>query len=151
MSEARAKQVLAIPAFAAGRLCSTFGDEMGGTFLRDAWQRPAGEGKLQGGGITACRKRCHVMERAGVALPMSAARSCRPPPPRATRSWPGVSSAPWVFRWSCIRATRMRPTSHMNVRFFSAPAMSWWFGGGFDLTPYVPYEEDVVLVASRRA
>jgi coproporphyrinogen III oxidase len=35
------------------------------------------------------------------------------------------------------------PTSHMNVRFFSAGDV-WWFGGGFDLTPYIPYEQDIV-------
>lgn len=40
------------------------------------------------------------------------------------------------------------PTSHANVRFFFAekhdePAI-WWFGGGFDLTPYYPFEEDAV-------
>jgi coproporphyrinogen III oxidase len=40
------------------------------------------------------------------------------------------------------------PTSHMNVRLFvaehpSEPAI-WWFGGGFDLTPYYGYEEDCV-------
>jgi coproporphyrinogen III oxidase len=36
------------------------------------------------------------------------------------------------------------PTSHMNVRFFSAGDV-WWFGGGFDLTPCIAYEDDVVL------
>lgn len=40
------------------------------------------------------------------------------------------------------------PTSHANVRFFLAekegePSV-WWFGGGFDLTPYYPFEEDVL-------
>ena len=40
------------------------------------------------------------------------------------------------------------PTSHANVRFFIAekkaePAI-WWFGGGFDLTPFYPFEEDAV-------
>ena len=40
------------------------------------------------------------------------------------------------------------PTSHANVRFFMAikdglPA-AWWFGGGFDLTPYYPFDEDVL-------
>ena len=38
------------------------------------------------------------------------------------------------------------PTSHMNVRFFVADAGSkeviWWFGGGFDLTPYYGYQDD---------
>ncbi len=40
------------------------------------------------------------------------------------------------------------PTSHANVRFFLAEkeheAPVWWFGGGFDLTPYYPFEEDAV-------
>ncbi len=40
------------------------------------------------------------------------------------------------------------PTTHMNVRYFEARAANaesvWWFGGGFDLTPYYPFDEDVV-------
>jgi coproporphyrinogen III oxidase len=40
------------------------------------------------------------------------------------------------------------PTSHMNVRFFRVDAAGgdpvWWFGGGFDLTPYYAFEEDAV-------
>ena len=38
------------------------------------------------------------------------------------------------------------PTTHMNVRFFVAKKDGeepiWWFGGGYDLTPYYGYEED---------
>lgn len=40
------------------------------------------------------------------------------------------------------------PTSHANVRFFIAEKEGeppvWWFGGGFDLTPFYPVEADVV-------
>ena len=40
------------------------------------------------------------------------------------------------------------PTTHMNVRFFNAAGQGekpvWWFGGGFDLTPYYPFMDDVV-------
>jgi coproporphyrinogen III oxidase len=40
------------------------------------------------------------------------------------------------------------PTTHMNVRFFIADPPDgepvWWFGGGFDLTPYYPRAEDVL-------
>jgi coproporphyrinogen III oxidase len=40
------------------------------------------------------------------------------------------------------------PTTHANVRFFIASKEGadpvWWFGGGFDLTPYYPFKEDVV-------
>lgn len=40
------------------------------------------------------------------------------------------------------------PTAHANVRFFIAekpgePSV-WWFGSGFDLTPYYGFEEDVI-------
>src|SRR5215213_6826263 len=35
------------------------------------------------------------------------------------------------------------PTSHANVRLFTARGGEvWWFGGGFDLTPVYPFEED---------
>ena len=40
------------------------------------------------------------------------------------------------------------PTTHMNVRFFVAEKDGerpvWWFGGGFDLTPYYGFEEDAI-------
>lgn len=40
------------------------------------------------------------------------------------------------------------PTSHMNIRFFVAEKEKhhsvWWFGGGFDLTPFYGFEEDCV-------
>jgi len=41
------------------------------------------------------------------------------------------------------------PTAHANFRIFSAWAAAggdpvWWFGGGFDLTPYYGFEEEVV-------
>ena len=40
------------------------------------------------------------------------------------------------------------PTSHANVRFFVAEKAGeepvWWFGGGYDLTPYYGFEEDCV-------
>jgi coproporphyrinogen III oxidase len=46
------------------------------------------------------------------------------------------------------------PTVHMNVRFFiAAPGKEpvWWFGGGMDLTPYYPFEEDVRLTSTAPA
>jgi coproporphyrinogen III oxidase len=38
------------------------------------------------------------------------------------------------------------PTSHANLRFFRAESdpPAWWFGGGFDLTPYYGFDEDCV-------
>ena len=46
------------------------------------------------------------------------------------------------------------PTSHANVRFFIAEKEGaepvWWFGGGYDLTPYYGNEEDCQALASNR-
>jgi coproporphyrinogen III oxidase len=40
------------------------------------------------------------------------------------------------------------PTTHLNVRLFCAEAADaepiWWFGGGFDLTPYYPFDADIL-------
>ena len=42
----------------------------------------------------------------------------------------------------------MAPTTHFNVRYFEATKQGsepiWWFGGGFDLTPYYGFNEDCV-------
>ena len=37
------------------------------------------------------------------------------------------------------------PCSHLNVRYFEVGSKEWWFGGGFDLTPSFPFEEDIKL------
>jgi coproporphyrinogen III oxidase len=36
------------------------------------------------------------------------------------------------------------PTFHANLRFFQIDETHWYFGGGFDLTPYYPFKEDVI-------
>ena len=67
-------------------------------------------------------------------------------PPSATadhgRNWPGAVSRPLAYRWSYTRKIHLVPTSHANVRFFMAEKDGeqpvWWFGGGYDLTPYYP-------------
>tara|TARA_B100001996_G_scaffold367483_1_gene339162 strand:+ start:686 stop:1561 length:876 start_codon:yes stop_codon:yes gene_type:complete len=37
------------------------------------------------------------------------------------------------------------PCSHLNIRYFDLSKNKWWFGGGYDLTPYFPYSDDVKL------
>jgi coproporphyrinogen III oxidase len=124
-------------------LCRSFGEEMGGSFLRDEWQRPPGTGKLHGGGITAVQEGGAVMERAGVAL--SDVRGSQLPPAATARN-PQLAGRQFrAMGVSVVMHPRNphAPTSHMNVRFFSAGDV-WWFGGGFDLTPYIPYEQDFI-------
>jgi coproporphyrinogen III oxidase len=109
-----------------------------GVFVEDAWER--GRSRILTDGA--------VIEKGGVNFShvtgdnMPATASARRPE-LAGRSYQamGVSlvihpESPYV------------PTSHANVRFFVAEKPGeepvWWFGGGFDLTPYYPFEEDCV-------
>ncbi len=142
-NDSRSTQVLGYLHRLQDDLCRTFGDEMSGGFLRDAWQRPEGEGKLQGGGITAVQEGGEVMERAGVAL--SDVRGSQLPPSATARNPQLAGRSFRAMGVSVVMHPKNphAPTSHMNVRFFSAGDV-WWFGGGFDLTPFIPYEEDIV-------
>ncbi|MFA6036574.1 MAG: oxygen-dependent coproporphyrinogen oxidase [Legionellales bacterium] len=114
----------------------------GKTFIQDDWKR-----ELGGGGRTRVIQG-NVIEQGGVnfshvygnELP-KAATLARPELAGCSFQALGVSLVlhphnPYV------------PTTHMNVRFFIAEkpnqAPVWWFGGGFDLTPYYPNREDCV-------
>lgn len=113
------------------------------SFIKDNWERAEG-----GGGLTCLLRHGEVLESAGVNFSHVMGSNL---PPSATLARPelagrtfealGVSSVvhpqnPYV------------PTSHLNVRYFIATkeneAPLWWFGGGFDLTPYYPFHEDVI-------
>ena len=144
MSEQRSEQVLGYLKSLQDNLCSTFGGAyMGGSFERDAWERPTAEGRLQGRGITAVQEGGEVFERAGVAF--SDVRGSQLPPSATARN-PQLAGREFrAMGVSVVMHPRNphAPTSHANVRFFNAGDV-WWFGGGFDLTPYIPYDEDCV-------
>jgi coproporphyrinogen III oxidase len=114
-----------------------------GNFVEDNWQREQG-----GGGRTRVLSNGNVIEQGGVnfshvfggKLPASAT-AARPELVGRTFQAVGVSLV--------IHPKNPHiPTSHANVRFFIAEKPGekpvWWFGGGFDLTPFYPLEEDVV-------
>jgi coproporphyrinogen III oxidase len=126
-------------------LCGALeGADAGVTFLRDAWERPAGHASgLMGRGITAVLEGGALLERAGVAL--SDVRGTRLPPAATARNPQLAGQNFRAMGVSVVIHPRnpQIPTSHLNVRYFSAGDV-WWFGGGFDLTPYVPYEEDII-------
>jgi coproporphyrinogen III oxidase len=72
-------------------------------------------------------------------------------PPAATAQRPDMVGATWEATGvSLVFHPRnpYLPTTHANVRFFiaSKPGMppAWWFGGGFDLTPFYPFDQDVL-------
>jgi coproporphyrinogen III oxidase len=131
-------------------ICNALADEDGGKpFIEDSWDRDNDSStNLKGGGRSRVMEEGAVFEKAGInfshvhgdTLPGSATAHR---PELAGRSFQalGVSLVihprnPYV------------PTSHANVRFFIAEKDGedpvWWFGGGFDLTPYYGYDEDVI-------
>jgi coproporphyrinogen III oxidase len=115
----------------------------GGRFREDAWTRDEG-----GGGRSRVLAEGALFEQAGInfsdvrgaSLPASA--SARRPE-LAGRSYRAMGVSLVVHP-----RNPYLPTAHANVRFFLAEAPGeppiWWFGGGFDLTPYYPFREDVV-------
>lgn len=127
------------------RICTAFEhiEAGGGIFRQDTWTRPEG-----GGGDTRVLENGSVFEKAGVAFSHVTGRSL---PPSATARRPELAGHPFeAMGVSLVIHPRNPyvPTSHANVRFFivrppDAPP-HWWFGGGFDLTPYYPFAEDCV-------
>ena len=119
----------------------------GARFLRDAWHKAPGD-KLQGHGITQILEGGAVFERAGVGFSQVSGPQL---PPSATQHRPGLAGAPFsAMGVSLVFHPRNPhvPTVHMNVRMIAAghpgePA-TCWFGGGMDLTPFYPREEDAV-------
>jgi coproporphyrinogen III oxidase len=85
-----------------------------------------------------------VIEKAAVNF--SNSRGARLPP-AATEHRPEVAGRPFEsVALSVIVHPRNPyvPTSHANLRFFLVEGGAWWFGGGFDLTPYYGFVEDAV-------
>jgi coproporphyrinogen III oxidase len=112
-------------------------------FRRDAWRRPEG-----GGGESRVLEGGSVFERAGVSVSHVFGEKM---PPSASNQRPEIAGAPFeAMGLSLVFHPRNphAPTTHCNVRFFiarpAAGAEVWWFGGGFDLTPYYPADEDVL-------
>ena len=120
----------------------------GHSFVTDRWQKEPGEA-LQGNGITQILEQGNVFERAGCGF-----SHVRGPklPPSATQHRPELTGAPFeAMGVSLVFHPRNPyvPTVHMNVRMLAATpadgsAVVCWFGGGMDLTPYYPFDEDAV-------
>lgn len=112
------------------------------SFDADSWTREEG-----GGGTARVLENGLVFEKAGVNFSHVSGDQL---PPSATAKRPELAGKPFdAMGVSLVLHPRnpYAPTSHANVRFFrthSDDKPIWWFGGGFDLTPYYPFEEDCV-------
>lgn len=126
------------------QICEGLSETTGDSDWReDAWKRAEG-----GGGLTRVMEHGVVLEKAAVNF---SAVSGEKLPPAASASRPALGGR--NFRATGVSVivhprNPYVPTSHFNLRFFCAEkpgtAPVWWFGGGFDLTPYYAFEEDCV-------
>ena len=124
-------------------ICAALAAEDGGAaFVQDVWTRPEG-----GGGRSRVLAEGAVFEQAGVNF--SDVSGTRLPPSASARRPELEGRAFRAMGVSLVVHPRNPyvPTSHANVRCFVATKDGaepvWWFGGGFDLTPYYGFEEDV--------
>lgn len=126
------------------RICTALGaEESSARFVEDAWGRAEG-----GGGRSRVLTNGEVFEQGGVNFSHVFGSNL---PPSATAKRPELANRQFeAMGVSLVMHPRNPyvPTSHANVRFFIAkkegePSI-WWFGGGFDLTPFYPFREDVL-------
>ena len=96
-----------------------------------------------------------VFEQAGVNFSSVSGQQL---PPAATAHRPELAGSAWTAQGASLVIHPRNPyipTTHLNVRFFEAKKpdgeSAWWFGGGFDLTPYYPFDEDSCTGIASRA
>ena len=109
--------------------------------IEDEWTRDAG-----GGGRSRVMREGEVFEQAGINFSHVYGPSL---PPSASANRPELAGRSFQAMGNSLVIHPLNPyvpTTHMNIRFFIAEkddeAPIWWFGGGFDLTPYYGFEED---------
>lgn len=125
------------------RICTALeAEETEAKFIEDLWERSEG-----GGGRTRVLTG-QTFEQGGVNFSHVSGFNL---PPSATAKRPELANRQFQAMGVSLvihPCNPYIPTSHANVRLFIAEKDNeptiWWFGGGFDLTPYYPYEEDVI-------
>jgi len=144
MPGSREEQIRAYLRSLHADLCRLFGErDPAGPFVLDPWIRDGLSPNLGGDGVTAILEGGDLFERAGVAFSDVGGATL---PPAATARNPHLAGRSYrAMGVSVVMHPRNPhvPTSHMNVRFLCAGDV-WWFGGGFDLTPYLVYEDDII-------
>ncbi len=125
------------------RICASLSSLDGEGFTEDEWTRKEG-----GGGRSRVLRNGNIFEQAGVNYSRVSGDKL---PKAATTQRPELSGCSFEAAGVSLVLHPHNPyvpTSHCNVRFFLAQPDNgdpiWWFGGGFDLTPYYGFEEDAV-------
>ncbi len=118
--------------------------DLDGFFNHHVWDREEG-----GGGRTSTLKNGQIFEKAGVGFSLVGGSKL---PSAATLGRPQLSGGAWAAVGVSVVIHPKNPyvpTSHANVRFFVTEKKNgehcWWFGGGFDLTPFYVDESDCIF------
>ena len=144
MQQVDKEQVKAFLLALQDQICQALADVDGGaSFKEETWERAEG-----GGGRSRVLTQGTVFEQAGVNFSHVFGDKM---PGSATAHRPELAGRGFEAMGVSLVIHPLNPhvpTSHANVRFFIAEkageAPVWWFGGGFDLTPFYPVETDVV-------
>lgn len=112
-------------------------------FHEEHWQRPQG-----GGGCSRVLTDGAVIEKGGVNFSHIFGENLPPAATHRRHNLTGYCFQAMGVSLVIHPRNPYAPTSHANVRFFLAKKPEeppiWWFGGGFDLTPYYGFVEDCV-------
>jgi coproporphyrinogen III oxidase len=126
-------------------ICEEFGGlDTKSSFDKDVWEREDGRGS----GITRVITNGSLFEKGGVNFSIISGDNM---PKSATELRPELAGRKYTALGISLVLhpdNPFIPTTHANVRFFIAENEEeeplWWFGGGFDLTPYYGFEEDAI-------
>ena len=126
-------------------ICEEFGGlDTKSSFDKDVWEREDGRGS----GITRVITNGSLFEKGGVNFSIISGDKM---PKSATELRPELAGRKYTALGISLvlhPENPFIPTTHANVRFFIAENEEeeplWWFGGGFDLTPYYGFEEDAI-------
>ena len=126
-------------------ICEEFGGlDTKSSFDKDVWEREDGRGS----GITRVITNGSLFEKGGVNFSIISGDKM---PKSATELRPELAGRKYTALGISLVLhpdNPFIPTTHANVRFFIAENEEeeplWWFGGGFDLTPYYGFEEDAI-------
>jgi coproporphyrinogen III oxidase len=114
-----------------------------GHFRQDAWQHESG-----GGGISRVIENGEIFEKGGVNFSHVKGSQLPPSATMHRKELAGQSFEAMGLSLVLHPLNPYIPTTHLNVRFFMSQQQDgspiWWFGGGFDLTPYYGFEEDCI-------
>ena len=126
-------------------ICEQFGAlDSKSNFDKDVWQRNDGRGR----GLTRVISDGSLFEKGGVNFSIISGEKM---PKSATELRPELEGSKYTALGISLvfhPQNPFVPTTHANVRFFIAEEKGkeplWWFGGGFDLTPFYGFEEDAI-------